>query len=190
MDAVSNEILRTARNGYELVAELDQFDLRAFRRLERTGVAAMADGDLATAARNFRAALSLWRGLALADVEPGPTIRAEVAGLAQSRTTMVDHRIELELRAGRHREILGELTDLVSQDRFNEDLQAQFLIALYRCGHRDRALTAFHQLRKEMVGRFGLDPSPKLHQYYQAVLAFDPELDEMPVLPLPRELPQ
>jgi len=189
MDVVGSEILRTARNGYEFVAELTQFDLRTFRRLERAGVAAMADSDLVTAARDFRAALSLWRGPALADVEPGPSIRAEVAGLEQSRATMLDHRIELELRAGRHWEILGELADLVSHDRFNEDLQAQFIIALYRSGYRARALEAFHRLRKEMVGRFGLEPSPKLHQYYQAVLTSDPELDEMPVLPLPRELP-
>lgn len=174
MDAVGSEILRTTRNGYEFVAELTQFDLRTFRQLERAGAAAMADGDPVTAAQNFRAALSLWRGPALADVEPGPSIRAEVAGLEQSRATMLDHRIELELWFGRHREMLGELTDLVSHDRFNEDLNAQFIIALYRSGYRARALGAYHRLYKDMVGRFGLEPSPKLHHYYQAVLTSDP----------------
>jgi DNA-binding SARP family transcriptional activator len=189
MDAVGSEMLRTARNGYEFVAELRQFDLRSFHQLERSGVAAIADGDLVTAAQDFREALSLWRGPALADVEPGPGIRAEVAGLEQSRATMLNHRIELDLRFGRHREILGELTDLVTRDRFHEDLHAQFIIALYRSGYRARALEAFHRLRQDMVGRFGLEPSPKLHQYYHAVLTSDPGLDEMPVLPLPREMP-
>lgn len=188
MDTVGGEMVRTARNGYEFVAELTQFDLRTFRRLERAGVTAMTDGDLVTAARDFREALSLWRGPALADVEPGPSIRAEVAGLEQSRATMLNHRIEMELRLGRHREILGELTDLVSHDRFHEDLHAQFIIALYRSGYRTRALEAFHRLREDMVDRFGLEPSPKLHRYYQAVLTSNPGLDEMPVLPLPREL--
>lgn len=190
IDEVSSELLRTARNGYEFVAEeLVQLDLRTYRRLERAGTAAMTDGDLAAAAWHFREALSLWRGPALVDVEPGPGIRAEVAGLDQSRATMLEHRIELELRCGRHREVLDELTDLVTHGRFHEDLHAQFIIALYRCGYRSRALEAFHRLRKDMVGTFGLDPSPKLHQFYQAVLTSDPRLDEMSVLPLPKELP-
>lgn len=191
MDTVGSELLRTARNGYEFVAESAEFDLQIFHRLERAGVAAMADGDLVTAVRNFREALSWWRGPALSDVEPGPRIHAEVAGLEQSRVTMLDHRIELELRLGRHREILDELTDLVSQDRFREDLHAQLMIALYRSGHRARALEAFHRLRKDMVDEFGLEPSPKLHRYYEAVLTSDPGLDDLEVLPLPRaaELP-
>jgi SARP family transcriptional regulator, regulator of embCAB operon len=188
VEAVGRHMLRTARNGYEFIAELTHFDLRAFRQLRRAGMTAMADGDLTTAAEDFREALDLWRGPALADVEPGPSICAEVAGLEQSRATMLEQRIELELRVGRHREILGELTDLVSHDKFHEDLHAQFIIALYRSGYRNRALEAFHRLREDMVGSFGLEPSPKLHQYYQAVLTSDPELDEMPVMPLPQEL--
>lgn len=191
MTTVGGKMLRTARNGYEFVAEPAQFDLRTFHRLERSGGAAMADGDLVAAVQDFREALSLWRGPALADVEPGPSIRAEVAGLEQSRATMLDHRIELELRLGLHREILGELAVLVADNRFHEDRHAQFIIALYRSGYRARALEAFHLLRRDMVSEFGLEPSPKLHQYYQAVLMSDPALDEMPVLPLPRtpELP-
>jgi DNA-binding SARP family transcriptional activator len=187
VETVAGEILRTTRKGYTFVAEPVEFDLRAFRSLEHSGLAAMADGDLVTAARHFRAALAYWHGPALADVEPGPGIRAAVAGLHQSRATMLNHRVELELRAGRHQEILAELTDLVSQDMYNEDLQAQFIIALYRSGQRPRALEAFHRLRKEMVGGFGLEPSPRLRQYYQAVLASDPDLDAMPVLLLPGE---
>jgi DNA-binding SARP family transcriptional activator len=189
MDTVGSQMLRTARNGYEFLAELTQFDLRAFRQLERAGAAAMADGDLVTAAQDFHDALSLWRGPALADLEPGPSIRAEVAGLEQSRVTMLEHRIELELRLGRHREVLGELTNLVARDRFHEDLHAQYIIALYRSGYRARALEAFHRLRKDMLDEFGLEPSPRLHRYYQAVLTSNPVLDEMPVLPLPAEPP-
>lgn len=189
MDAIGRDTLRTARNGYEFVADLTRFDLRTFHQLGRLGMAAIADHDLVSAVQDFREALALWRGPALADVEPGPAIRAEVAKLEQSRATMLEHRIELDLRLGRHREILGELTDLVSHNRFHENLYAQFIVALYRSGFRTRALEAFHRLREDMVGRFGLEPSPKLHQHYQAMLASDPELDEMPVLALPTELP-
>jgi len=188
MDAVSSEMLRTARGGYEFVGDLSRFDLRAFHRLERSGAAAIADGDLVTAVQDFREALSLWRGPALADVEPGLNIRAEAAGLEQSRSTMLNHRIELDLRLGRHQEILAELTDLVTHDRFHEDLHAQLMIALYRSGHRTSALAVFHRLHKNMVRGFGLDPSPKLRQYYNAVLTSDSGLDRMPVLQLPGEV--
>nr|MDT0660597.1 AfsR/SARP family transcriptional regulator [Micromonospora sp. DSM 115978] len=189
VDVVGEKMLRTSRSGYEFAADLTEFDLRTFRQRERAGIVAMVAGNLATAAQEFRDALFLWRGPALADVESGPSIRAEIAGLEQSRATMLGHRVELELRFGRHREILSELTDLVSHDRFHEDLHAQFIIALYRSGYRGRALDAFHRLRKDMVRRFGLEPSPKLHRYYQAVLTSDPKLDRMPVVPLPNELP-
>ncbi|WP_121391711.1 AfsR/SARP family transcriptional regulator [Actinokineospora cianjurensis] len=182
MGTVANEVLCRARNGYKFVAEPTWFDLRSFRERERAGLAALADGDLAKAAWDFKAALWMWSGPALAGVEPGPGIRAEVAGLEQSRATVLDQRIEVELVLGRHREILDELAGLAARDRFNEDLHAQFMVALYRCGHRTRALEVFHRLREDMVSRFGLEPSPRLYRCYQAALNRDPALGELPAL--------
>ncbi|MEZ0113089.1 DNA-binding SARP family transcriptional activator [Catenulispora sp. EB89] len=183
---VSEHVLQTVHNGYRFVVEQGQLDLQVYHRLQRTGIKAMDAGDYHSAARDFRHALNLWRGPAVADVEPGTRIRAEAAALEQSRMTMLDYRIELDLRLGLHRQILGELAVLTSRNRFHENLHAQFVIALYRSGYRIRALEAFHQVRHNLRTEFGLEPSGKLKRFHQAVLTQDPVLDEAEVVPLPR----
>ena len=55
-------------------------------------------------------------------------------------------RIDADLELGRHREILGELGCLAARHPLHEDLQAQFMIALYRAGRRTDALDAFRRL--------------------------------------------
>lgn len=187
---VSETVLRTVGNGYRFVTEPGQFDLAAYHRLRRVGAEAMAAGDFRLAAKHFRQALDLWRGPAVADVEPGPGIRAEVAGLTQSRLTMLDYRVELDLRLGRHRELLDELAVSTSRNRFHENSHAQYVIALYRSGYRVRALEAFHRLRHNLRNEFGLEPSPKLKELHQAVLTEDPALDHAEVVPLPTDLPE
>jgi DNA-binding SARP family transcriptional activator len=187
---VSETVLRTVGNGYRFVTEPGQFDLAAYHRLRRVGGEAMAAGDFRLAAKHFRQALDLWRGPAVADVEPGPGIRAEVAGLAQSRLTMLDYRVELDLRLGRHRELLDELAVSTSRNRFHENSHAQYMIALYRSGYRVRALEAFHRLRHNLRNEYGLEPSPKLKELHQAVLTEDPALDHAEVVPLPTDPPE
>lgn len=184
---VSGTMLQTVQNGYRLVVEPGQFDLESYHRLQRAGDRAMVAGDLHTAVQHFRQALTIWRGPVVADVDAGNRIRAEAAALEQSRMTIRDYRIELELRVGRHREILSELVVLTAQDCFHENLHAQYMIALYRSGYRIRALEAFHRLRHNLLNSFGLEPSPRLKKLHQAVLILDPALDQEEVVPLPQQ---
>jgi SARP family transcriptional regulator, regulator of embCAB operon len=183
---VAETMLRTVPNGYRFVVDPGQFDLAVYHRLGRAGRDALAVGDFPLAAKHFRQALDLWRGPPVADVVPGNRIRAEVAGLTQSRLTMLDYRIEVELRLGRHRELLDELAVSTARDRFHETSHAQYVIALYRSGYRVRALEACHRLRQDLRDEFGLDLSPELKEIYQAVLTEDPALDETEVVPLRR----
>jgi DNA-binding SARP family transcriptional activator len=183
---VAANLLQTRSNGYRFVTEPGELDLHKYRELERSATRALGEGDLRSASRNFRQALDLWTEPTLVDVEQGRLLEAEVARLERSRLTMLEHRIELDLRLGLHREILSELAALVAQQRFHEDLHAQYILALYRSGCRTRALEVFHQLRRCMVDELGLEPSPKLQRLVQAVLISDPVLDTAPVVPLPR----
>ena len=186
---VAETTLQTVQNGYRFVAEPEQFDLDLYHRLQRAGTKAMIAGDFRSAAQCFHEALRLWRGPAVADVELGTRIRAEVAALEQSRMTMQDYRIELELRLGRHREILSELAVLTARNDFHENLHAQYMIALYRSGYRVRALEAFHKIRHNMLHELGLEPSLRLRKCHQAVLTLDPALDDAEVVPLPQRSP-
>jgi DNA-binding SARP family transcriptional activator len=186
---VAETILRTKVNGYLFEAPLGSLDLAGYSELERVGMRAMAAGDRWAAVRALRAALQLWRGPALPDVRGGRLIEAGRAKLEQSRLTMLDYRIELELRLGLHRQILGELNALVRRYPYHEDLTAQFIVALYRSGRRDYALDLFRRLCRTMIDELGLEPSPKLCQLVRALVDRDPTLVEMPVVPLPVELP-
>jgi DNA-binding SARP family transcriptional activator len=183
---VAGTILQTVPNGYRFVTEPGQFDLEVYHRLQRAGSEAMDAADFPSAAEHFREALRLWHGPAVANVEPGTRIRAEAAALEQSRMTMLDYYIELELRLGLHREILSELAVQTSRNPFYENLHAQYMLALYRSGYRIKALEAFHKLRHNLRDEFGLEPSLELKRFHQAVLTLDPALDDVTVVPLPR----
>ena len=175
---VARNMLLTRNGGYLLMLGGATIDLYEFRALERDGLHAFEMRDNENAVRIFDKALALWRGRALADVELGRVLEPEVAGLEQSRSTIVECRIEAELRRGRHRESLGALASLTAQHSLNENLRALYMLALYRSGRRGAALEAYHRLRALMVDEMGLEPSRRLRRLHHVLLTGDPALDE------------
>jgi SARP family transcriptional regulator, regulator of embCAB operon len=175
---VAKEILQTRSVGYQLNLPGGARDLYEYRQLERVGQCALHAGDDSASVEAFSRALALWRGSALGDVEHGQMLEAEVARLEQSRLTMVECRLESELRLGRHRESLSELAELVVRHSYNENLHAQYMLALHRSGCRTRALDVYHRLRASMINELGLEPSPRLQRLHCAMLTAAPHLDE------------
>jgi SARP family transcriptional regulator, regulator of embCAB operon len=175
---IARSVLITRNGGYMLVLRDSTVDLYEYRSLEQDGMRAFEARDDENAVRIFNRALALWRGRALADVELGRILEPEVAGLEQSRLTIVECRLEAELRRGRHRESLSELTSLTAQHTYNENLHAQYMLALYRSGWRGKALEKYRKLRELMIDELGLEPSPRLQQLHHALLAGAPALDE------------
>lgn len=175
---VSRNVLVTRNGGYMLTLRDASIDLNEYRSLERDGMSAFAARDDEKAVPAFDQALALWRGEALADVEHGRVLEPAVAGLEQSRLTIVECRIEAELRRGRHRESLSELALLTAQHSYNENLRALYMLALYRSGRRSGALETYHKLRELMIDQLGIEPSTRLRRLHQALLAGAPALDE------------
>jgi SARP family transcriptional regulator, regulator of embCAB operon len=108
-------------------------------------------------------------------VQTGTLLAMEVKRLEESRLCALDQRIEADLRLGRHREVLAELTVLTSRYRTHENLHAQFMIALHRSGRRGEALNAYLQLRTTLGRDLGLEPSPRLRRLQQSILTAAPE---------------
>jgi DNA-binding SARP family transcriptional activator len=135
----------------------------------------MDAGDFPGAARKLREALSLWSGAAFADVQTGAQLEMEAKRLDESRLCALDQRIEADLRLGRHRELLAELTVLTSRYRTHENLHAQFMLALHRSGRRGEALDVYHRLRGTLVRDLGLEPSTRLRRLQQSILMAGPE---------------
>ncbi|GAV38931.1 transcriptional regulatory protein EmbR [Streptomyces acidiscabies] len=174
---VARNVLLTRNGGYTLILRDADFDLYRFRSLEQAGMTAFEEGDDESAVRTFDQALALWRGNALADVEAGRMLEPEVARLEQSRLTVMECRLEIELRRGRHRQSLGELASLTARYDDNENLHALYMLALYRSGYRGKALEKYRSFHKWMRDELGLDPSPRLQRLHHAVLDGDPALD-------------
>jgi DNA-binding SARP family transcriptional activator len=177
----SSERLLTRGRGYEFVACDHELDYLMFRERRQQGQRALAAGDEVTAVRSLAQALSLWRGPTLADVEPGPLLSIHITGVEESRLSLLQQRIEADLRLGRHHEIVSELSVLTRKYPLHENLTQLFMIALYRAGRKVDALHVFHRLRQMLSDELGLRPSPPFCRLHEAMLADDPSLEAPPV---------
>ncbi|MFF8531886.1 BTAD domain-containing putative transcriptional regulator [Streptomyces sp. NPDC015532] len=171
----AKDVLLTVPGGYLLKSGDGVSDVREFERLAGSGYRAMDAEDYPQAARLLRQALGLWSGPALADVHTGPQLRTEAKRLEESRLCALDQRVEADLRLGRHRELLAELTVLINQYPMHESLCGQYMLALYRSGRRGEALDAYQRLRAILVRTMGLEPSPALAKLQRSLLMSGPE---------------
>ncbi|MFE2147663.1 BTAD domain-containing putative transcriptional regulator [Streptomyces sp. NPDC059456] len=171
----AKDVLVTLPGGYLLNSGGGTSDVREFDRLAGMGYRAMDAGDFPGAARLLREALSLWSGPAFADVHGGIQLDMETRRLEETRLCALDQRIEADLRIGRHRELLAELTVLASRYRTHENLHGQFMLALHRSGRRGEALDVYQRLRATLVRELGLEPSAALRRLQRSILMASPE---------------
>ncbi|MFE0605448.1 BTAD domain-containing putative transcriptional regulator [Streptomyces sp. NPDC058892] len=172
----AKDVLVTLPGGYLLNSGGGTSDIREFDRLAGMGYRAMDAGDFPGAARLLREALSLWSGPAFADVQGGIQLDMETQRLEETRLCALDQRIEADLRIGRHRELLAELTVLASRYRTHETLHGQFMLALHRSGRRSEALDVYQRLRATLVRELGLEPSAALRRLQRSILMASPEV--------------
>jgi DNA-binding SARP family transcriptional activator/tetratricopeptide (TPR) repeat protein len=171
---LGTELIRTVPAGYLLDVDPDEVDVLRFRRL-----AAEAAGllDPVKSQDMLSAALRLWRG------EPLEGLRSEVLDrdaktvLAEERLTAIQQRIDLDLAAGRHSELVAELRELTSRWPMRETLWRQLITALSGVGRQADALDAYHQVRGLLREQLGVDPSRELQNLYQRILAGAPSAD-------------
>ena len=80
-------------------------------------------------------------------------------------------RNDAALRAGRHAELLVELTAALGAHPLDERLAGQLMLAQYRNGRQADALDTYRQMRQRLVEELGVDPGPGLRQVHQQILA-------------------
>jgi DNA-binding SARP family transcriptional activator len=169
--------LVTRGHGYVVVLEPGQLDLDRFEGLLDEGRKRLASGDAEGAAETLQAALGLWRGAPLLDVENEPFAQREIARLEDLRLAAQEARIEADLALGRHAELIGELDALTAANPLNERFWAQLMLALYRSGRQAEALGAYQKARRALAEEVGLAPGPELQRLEKAILAHDPLLE-------------
>ncbi|GAA2552737.1 hypothetical protein GCM10010435_23820 [Winogradskya consettensis] len=175
------DAIQTRSQGYLL--QLDQADLDLTRYdslVTRARAEAEADRP-GTAARDYRAALALWRGSALQGLG-SVALQGAAEVVDERRIAATEDCIEIELGLGLHRDLVGELTELIAAHPLRERLRGQLMLALYRSGRRAEALEVFHQARRSLVQDLGLEPSEWLRRLQHLILVSDAAL-RTPVLP-------
>jgi DNA-binding SARP family transcriptional activator len=170
-------LIATTPAGYCLRVHPDEFDAASFERLLEDGRQALADGRAEDAGTLLRQALALWRGPPLGDLAGETFAGAEIARLEEQRLAALEARIEADLAAGRHAELVGELRQLVAVNPTREGLAAHLMLVLYRCGRQTEALQVFQDARRVLVADAGVEPGPRLCELQQAILRHDAALD-------------
>jgi len=167
------DAIRTVPGGYLLDVDPDQVDVLRFRRL-----AAEAAGleDTVKARDVLAEALGLWRGEPLDGLRSDALHREVAAGLTEERLTAIQRRIHLDLAAGRHGDLAGELRELTARWPMRETLWEQLIVALSAAGRKADALDAYHEVRGLLREQLGVDPSKDLQDLYHSVLAEVPRV--------------
>src|SRR4051812_16664135 len=173
-------VLVTTPAGYCLRVRPGELDAEEFERLVGEGREALAAGRADVAMAALREALELWRGPPLAELASAPFAPGEIARLDEQHHAAVEVRVDADLAAGRHAELIGELQQLTTQHPWRERLHAQLMLALYRSGRQADALEAYQRAREVLVEQLGIEPGAELHDLHEAVLAHDPALAAPP----------
>jgi DNA-binding SARP family transcriptional activator len=150
--ALGRDVIATRGRGYVAAVAEGALDLRVFERRASAGARALDEGRFGVAAMEFRGALELWRGPALADLADEPCARTVAARLDELRLVALERAIDADLAC------------------------AQQMVALYRCGRQADALEAFQRARGTLVAELGIEPGAALRDVQRAILEQDPAL--------------
>ncbi|MFB9903066.1 AfsR/SARP family transcriptional regulator [Allokutzneria oryzae] len=168
---LADSVLRTHRVGYSLDLPSESLDVQHFSELAQRGRAELESGMYENAADSLRSALAVWRGSALSDVQPGPLLKTHIARLEESRSSVTEQRMEVDLLLGRHHQLIAELSALVRQYPTHEGLHGKLMLALHRAGRRSEALRVFQAIRSTLVAKLGIEPGPELQKLHRSLLA-------------------
>jgi tetratricopeptide (TPR) repeat protein len=160
---LGRERLQTKAPGYLMRVGEDELDLDRVRGLVDEG--------------RPKQALALWRGRPLSEFEYDSFAQADIARLEELRLACLEQRIGLDLAAGRHAAIVGELEALATEHPLREGFRAQMMLALYRSGRQAEALDAYQDVRGALVEELGIEPSHELRDLHRQILAQDPALE-------------
>jgi hypothetical protein len=96
------------------------------------------------------------------------------------RLAAVEERVDADLEAGEHADLIGELETLIAAHPLRERLRGQLMLALYRSARQAEALASYRAARDRLSGELGLEPGAELQRLERAILQHDPALDRAP----------
>ena len=168
----------THASGYECVVADDELDASAFVA-GLDDLRGLTEADPADFIGRLRGLLTLWRGCAFGRQGRGPILQAAAARYEEHCIAAYQLLFKQELQSGNHAGIIPELRELVASYELHEKFRQQLMTALYRSGRQADALTAYRELGRRLSDQLGLDPSPAMRQFEQAVLGQYASIDAL-----------
>jgi DNA-binding SARP family transcriptional activator/tetratricopeptide (TPR) repeat protein len=168
--------IATQPDGYMIRIRPTEFDVARFEELVADGRKAAQQGSWVVAADVLRAALGLWRGRPLADINSSVLALRGISRLAELRLQALEARIDADLHLGLHGDVIIELSQLISAEPLRERFYAFLMLALYRDGRQGDALATYRHARLVLAEELGAEPGPGLRDLHQRLLAADSEL--------------
>jgi DNA-binding SARP family transcriptional activator len=168
--ALGRDAIFTRPGGYVFPVDESEFDLTQFRAKVRDGEHLLYADQPDAALDRLRAGLDLWKGEPLSNVRVGRALELELQHLDEERRRACELSIEAAFAAGRHREVIGKLKQMVAEDPYNEWLHARLIEALTAAGRRRDALRVYDSLRRVLAEQLGLDPMRELRDLERHVL--------------------
>ena len=173
------DCLVTRDPGYALRATTD---VATFLSLSVEAERLRANGEHTASTAALVDALNQWHGEAMADLQDFEFAASRSVALAAQRLACLEAWADAELAAGRADTLIQPLQDLVTENPTRERLWEQLMIALYRTGRQDAALSAYRSARVALDRELGIEPSARLVALQTAILNHDPKLAPMPAL--------
>jgi DNA-binding SARP family transcriptional activator len=168
-DAGLPDRIVTRPPGYLLWVEEGEFDLHAFDRFVTTGRQAAHEHRAAESAEALRAALDMFAGVPLGDVD-SRIVQSVVRRILDRKMIATEECIEAELAIGAHQEVIGELTELVRENPLRERLLALQMAALHRAGRPGEALAVYQEARRTLINELGVEPGNVLRALQMKIL--------------------
>jgi DNA-binding SARP family transcriptional activator len=170
------DLIETCSGGYRLAVDPEAVDARRASDLVAAARAARGEGNEENARTHLRAALELFRGPPLADVQLEGQATHAAARLNDLRIEALEEEFDLALALGGGAALVAGLQALVTEEPLRERARAQLMLALYRSGRQADALAVFQDARRTFVEELGIEPSPALRQLERAILQQDETL--------------
>ncbi|QFG26505.1 tetratricopeptide repeat protein [Actinomadura sp. WMMB 499] len=160
---------------YTLAADPEKIDYHRFLALRSQARAIADSGDPEQAIALLRDAAALWRGTPLEDVD-GSWAEFHRQMIRDELVDGLLDRLDLELRLGRHAEVVDELNALAARFPGSQRAIELVMLALHRSGRSGDAIRAHDRLRRRLREHVGAAPGPALDELRRGILAGDPAL--------------
>lgn len=169
----SSAELKAGQGTYRLDLRSVETDIDEFRAA--TNQAADLPDPEARALR-YRAALDLWRGRFLADLDH-PWLQAEATSLDWEHRSAVTAWAEATIAGGHPAEAVSVMERAVAEAPQDEHACGLLMRALYGSGRQADALAAYRRLRDGLARELGIEPGPEIRNIEEQILLHDVAMD-------------